>query len=281
MTFSVSFDVCTFYTFIQSNMIQIRFISFERLMNYQELIEEKQGSIKRLKNWPKKGQIKFKNFWTKYRQDLDYVLRGLTLKINAGENVGVCGRTGAGKSTIILSILRVLNASKGCIEIDGQDIQDLNLQFLRHNITLIPQDPILFQDTLKINLDPTGKKKDEELWKILKEIQLDQKFKKMKGLQTQIIEGGENLSSGEKQLVCIARAFLKKSKIILLDEATSSIDIKSEEIVQTALEKLFEDCTVITIAHRLNTIMNSDKILVLGAGKVLEYDSPQTLLKNP
>ncbi len=127
MTFSISFDVCTFYTFIFTNMIQIRLISFERLMNYLDIIQETQGEIKSLENWPSRGEIRFNNFWTKYRPDLDFVIKGLNFTIKAGEKIGVCGRTGAGKSTIILSILRVLKSVKGSLNIDGQDIARINL----------------------------------------------------------------------------------------------------------------------------------------------------------
>lgn len=193
--------------------------------------------------------------------------------------MGIIGRTGAGKSTIINSILRILEPASGKILIDGKDTTRYRLQDLRAAITVIEQDPTLLNGTIRENLDPAGKYSEEEIRQIAKECYLEDIIKSKGGLDAKI--SNESLSVGESQLLCICRAFLKKSKIILIDEATANIDVKNDELIQKVIANKFESCTVLTIAHRLTTLNNSDKILVLGAGEVLEYDRPEHLLTNP
>jgi len=196
--------------------------------------------------------------------------------------VGIVGRTGAGKSTIGMSLFRIVEPMSGKIIIDGVDISEIGLETLRKNITIIPQDPTLFTGSLKSNLDPFNEYSDAQLLKILDKAQLsDQIIGNRGGLSFEISENGANLSTGEKQLICIARAVLRKSKVILMDEATANIDINTEHSIQSLIKEAFEDSTVLIIAHRINTIINCDKVLVLSYGEVKEYDTPSNLLSDP
>jgi len=230
--------------------------------------------------WPPNGSIDFKHYYVKYRPNLPLVIKDLNVHIAHGEKIGIVGRTGSGKSTIFLSLLRMLESSQGTIYIDDVDISKLGLDDLRSKLTIIPQDPMLFKGTLRNNLDLLDKYSDEELWQSLERVCMKEKFQQENGLDTEIKEGGENLSAGEKQLLCIGRAILAQSKIILIDEATSNIDPKTEQIILDTIHNSFKDCTVITVAHRLKTIINSDKIMVMGQGKLLEFGNPQALIDN-
>ena len=204
----------------------------------------------------------------------------MNFSINTNEKIGVVGRTGSGKSTICLCLFRILEPLTGTIYIDDVDITKIGLDILRKSMTIIPQDPCLFEGSLKYNIDPFNINSDEEIIKILKEIGFEYKEDDKNILNKLIEQNGNNLSVGEKQLVCIARAILRKSKIVVMDEATANIDIKTEEKIQKALNLVFDNSTVITVAHRINTIINYDKILVLDNGEIIEFDSPKKLLKN-
>jgi len=207
------------------------------------------------------------------------VLNYLNFEIMPLQKIGVIGRKGSGKSTICLCLFRILEPLTGTIYIDDVDITKIGLDILRKSMTIIPQDPCLFEGTLKYNIDPFNVNNDEEIIKILNDIGFEHNDED--NILNKLIEqNGNNLSVGEKQLVCIARAILRKSKIIVMDEATASIDIKTEEKIQKALNLVFENSTVITVAHRINTIINYDKILVLDNGEIKEFDSPNNLLKN-
>ena len=211
------------------------------------------------KNWPKKAKIVIKNLSIKYRPSLPYVIRKLALRVRSGSKVGIVGRTGAGKTTLISSLYRTFDDYKGQIIIDGVEIRDLDLKVLRQAMTIIPQDPYLFEDTLRNNIDPMGEFSDEEIEAILTDVDLWRKFLELEGLYTKIEKEGGNLSQGEKQLVCMARALLFKKKLVLMDEATSNIDVKTEQIIQKLIKERFADSTVLVIAHRLNTILHCDK----------------------
>ena len=231
--------------------------------------------------WPQLGDIQFKNFYLKYRPETELVLKDLSFTIKDNEKIGVVGRTGAGKSTLCLALWRIVEAHSGAIFIDGVDISQIGLEQLRDKITIIPQDPTLFNGTLRFNLDPQGIYTDDELLELTSQAALDKLIARDdKGLDQPIEEHGQNLSSGEKQLLWIWRAILKKNKIVLMDEATANIDIKTEQVIQKLIKEKFKDSTVITIAHRLNTIINSDKVLVLDRGEVVEFENPQILLQN-
>ena len=214
---------------------------------------------KKKESWPKKGRIVIKNLSIRYRRGLPYVLNNLTLRIRSGSKVGIVGRTGAGKTTLITALYRTFQDYKGQILIDGVEIRKLDLKVLRQGMTIIPQDPYLFEDTLRNNIDPMKDFTDEEIQAILKDVDLWKKFAMLDGLTTKIEKEGSNLSQGEKQLVCLARALLFKKKLVLMDEATSNIDVKTEKTIQSLIKERFVDSTVLVIAHRLNTILHCDK----------------------
>ena len=265
-------------------------VSLERCDNYTKIIQEKYPVLntdKDLKLYPSydgkistfisQGKIKFTNYSVKYRPNTPLVLKNLNLEINPKEKIGVVGRTGSGKSTLCLCLFRLIEADEGSISIDDIDISKIGLEILRKNLTIIPQEPTLIEGTLRENVDPSENYSDEKIIEVLKEVGLDD-FLEGKNLEYIIENNGNNISIGEKQLICIARALIKKSKIILMDEATANIDYKTETFLQNSINKELKDCTVITIAHRIKTIINYDRILVLNNGEIVEFDSPQNLL---
>ena len=234
---------------------------------------------KHLENWPSKGCIELENYETRYRPGLDLVLRGINLTVGSEKKVGICGRTGAGKSSLTLALFRIIEPTLGQIIIDGKNISKLGLHQLRSRLTIIPQDPVLFTGNVRFNLDPTEEHNDEELWRALEHAHLKNHIKILDGgLEHEVTEGGSNFSVGQRQLMCLARALLRKTKILVLDEATAAIDMETDDLIQKTIRREFKECTVITIAHRLNTILDSDAIAVLSHGKLIEFDRPATLL---
>lgn len=234
--------------------------------------------------WPWKGGVLFKNVSMKYNPSSPLVLNRVTLSLPPGSTLGVVGRTGSGKSSLLLTLFRIVEIeSGGKIEIDGIDIRSISMKQLRENLAIIPQDPVLFAGTLASNLDANGKVAPDDMWKALEAVSPDlmRQFKATGGLDTQISEGGGNLSQGQRQLICLARALVKKSKILVLDEATSSVDAQTDQQVQDTIRREFVEkgVSVITVAHRLDTVLGYDKIAVLGEGELLEYGSPYDLLK--
>ncbi|EKX42001.1 hypothetical protein GUITHDRAFT_88223 [Guillardia theta CCMP2712] len=235
-----------------------------------------------LSDWPSRGEISFHNFSMRYRPDLPDVLSSVSLTIRAGEKVGICGRTGAGKSSLLMALFRMSLISGGRIEIDGQDITRAHVGLLREGLAIVPQEPMLFQGSIAYNLDPFGEYKEEQLWDALASVQLDVYVRSLpEKLEAQVGEGGSHLSVGQRQLLCMARALLRGTKILVLDEATAAVDHETDAMIQSAIRRACHSCTVITIAHRLNTILDYDKVLVLGQGQVLEFDSPNKLLSDP
>lgn len=228
--------------------------------------------------WPEKGSLVFNNFTTKYRPELLPVLKDINLTINPSEKIGVVGRTGAGKSSLTLCLFRILEAIKGEIKIDGIDISTIGLKDLRSRLAIIPQDAQLFDATVRENLDPEAAHSDDEIWRALESTDLSEHITELGGLNAQIAEGGSNLSNGQRQLIAIARALLTNSRILILDEATSAIDSMTDNYIQETIRKQFKDMTIITIAHRLRTIIDYDKILVLEKGTISEFDTPYNLL---
>ncbi|KAI8519550.1 Multidrug resistance-associated protein 1 [Branchiostoma belcheri] len=232
-------------------------------------------------HWPTEGKISLSSYQTRYRDGLDLVIKDITVNINSGEKIGIVGRTGAGKSSLVLALFRIIEAAGGEIVIDGVKISDIGLHDLRSRITVIPQDPVVFSGTLRVNLDPFEKHTDAEIWRALDLSHLKDFVTGLdKQLDHQVSEGGTNLSVGQRQLVCLARALLRKSKLLVLDEATASVDPETDALIQTTIRAQFADCTVLTIAHRLNTIMDSTRILVLDGGKVAEFDTPENLISS-
>ncbi|CAK9798979.1 Probable multidrug resistance-associated protein lethal(2)03659 [Anthophora quadrimaculata] len=232
------------------------------------------------KNWPTDGMIRFKNVYMRYSEDDPPVLKGLNIVIYPGEKIGIVGRTGAGKSSLISALFRLAKI-EGIIEIDGIDTGSICLEDLRRHISIIPQDPVLFSGTLRRNLDPFDEFMDKALWEVLDEVELkDAIITAGTGLQSRVLDRGSNYSVGQRQLVCLARAILRNNRILMLDEATANVDPQTDALIQHTIRKKFAKCTVLTIAHRLNTIMDSDKVLVMDKGRMAEYDHPHILLQN-
>jgi len=232
-------------------------------------------------NWPSEGKVQFENVSMRYRESLPLVLNKLNVTINPREKIGIVGRTGAGKSSLTMVILRLIELSEGKIIIDGVDISEIGLRDLRSKIGLIPQDPNLFSGTLRENLDPLEEYTEDEIWLSLERAHLKKFVEGLpEKLDTLVTEGGNNFSVGQKQLLCLGRTLLKNSQILILDEATASVDNETDLLIQDTIRKEFNDKTVITIAHRLYTIMDCDKIIVMDKGSIAEFDSPSKLLES-
>ncbi|KAM7536464.1 hypothetical protein Aperf_G00000087126 [Anoplocephala perfoliata] len=231
--------------------------------------------------WPE-GGIEFINYSTRYREDLDLVLHSISVSVRPGEKIGIAGRTGSGKSSLVLALFRIIEASEGEIRVDGINIAEIGLHDLRGRITLIPQDPVLFSGTLRFNLDPFNSHTDEAIWEalIIANLRSFVEEASSEGLNMQIAEGGGNLSQGQRQLIGLARALLRRSRILVLDEATAAVDPLTDQLIQQAVRKEFASSTVLTIAHRLNTILDYDRILVLDAGRLVEIGTPKELAKR-
>ncbi|NWU49610.1 MRP1 protein, partial [Dromas ardeola] len=263
--------------------IETNAVSIERVCEYAKMDKEKPWITSRRPpvGWPDRGIIEFVNYKAQYRTDLGLALNDVSFQTQSKEKVGIVGRTGAGKSTLTNCLFRVLEGSEGKIIIDGVDISTIGLHDLRGSLNIIPQDPVLFSGTVQSNLDPLGKHSDLELWEVLELCDLKDFVQSLpKKLLHEISEGGENLSVGQRQLVCLARVLLRKTKILVLDEATASVDMETDNSVQSTIKKEFHNCTILTIAHRLHTVMDSERVLVLDAGRILEYDTPQNLLQG-
>ncbi|CAL1548930.1 unnamed protein product, partial [Lymnaea stagnalis] len=237
------------------------------------------GDSPALDMWPSLGHIEFVNYSTRYRDGLDLVLNDVSFTIHPGEKIGIVGRTGAGKSSLMLAMFRLTEAASGLIRIDGVDISKIGLHTLRRGVTILPQDPVLFAGSLRVNLDPFNKCSEDELWHALDLANLKPFVQTLsKGLEHEVGEGGGKLSMGQRQLVCLARTLLRKTKILILDEATAAVDMETDDLIQRTVRTAFQDSTVLTIAHRLNTVLDYDRILVLQNGKIIEFDSPKHLL---
>ncbi|CAJ1081110.1 canalicular multispecific organic anion transporter 2 isoform X2 [Xyrichtys novacula] len=257
-------------------------VAVERVKEYSETKTEAPWDVDDKKpppEWPIKGNVDFHSYSVRYREGLDLVLKELTLSVKGGEKIGIVGRTGAGKSSMTLCLFRILEAAAGEITIDEVKIAEIGLHDLRSKLTIIPQEPVLFSGSLRMNLDPFEKYSDEEVWKALEHSHLHKFVTNQPAkLELECSEGGENLSVGQRQLVCLARALLRKTRILILDEATAAIDLETDDLIQSTIRTQFEDCTVFTIAHRLNTIMDYTRVLVLDKGQIAEFDTPANLI---
>ncbi|KAI8924733.1 P-loop containing nucleoside triphosphate hydrolase protein [Entophlyctis helioformis] len=233
-------------------------------------------------SWPTEGRIRFSNVVLKYQKFGVAVLKNVSCTIYPTEKIGIVGRTGSGKSTLLVSLLRIVEPCEGKITIDDLDVSQIGLHDLRNKVAIIPQEPVMFVGTLRSNLDPFHRSTDEEIWKALDAVQLGDKVRNMPSkLETAVTENGKSVSQGQRQLICIARAILSKAKILVLDEATASLDAQTDLLIQETIKKNFADLTMLTIAHRLNTIIECDRVLVMDAGKVVEFDEPVKLLDRP
>ncbi|CAH1274299.1 ABCC1 [Branchiostoma lanceolatum] len=264
--------------------LETNIVAVERIKEYAETETEADWVVDDNRppdNWPSEGKVNFNSYQTRYREGLDLVIKGIDVTIKGGEKIGIVGRTGAGKSSLTLAIFRIIEAAGGDIEIDGVNISKIGLHDLRGRITIIPQDPVLFSGTLRMNLDPFDSRTDQDIWVALELSHLKDFVMGLGAqLEHEVSEGGENLSVGQRQLVCLARALLRKSKILVLDEATAAVDLETDDLIQSTIRTQFADCTVLTIAHRLNTIMDSTRVLVLDAGRIAEFDAPQDLIAS-
>ncbi|XP_066556292.1 ATP-binding cassette sub-family C member 2 [Amia ocellicauda] len=263
--------------------IETNAVAIERVCEYVEMKKEAPWILPRRPppQWPEQGVLKFINYEACYRRGLQPALNDVTFQIGSREKVGIVGRTGAGKSTLSNCLFRIIEGQKGLILIDEVDIASIGLHDLREKLNIIPQDPILFSGTLRLNLDPLDRYSDAQLWLALEMCHLKDFVQILpKQLHHEVSEGGDNLSVGQRQLLCLARALLRKTQILVLDEATASIDIETDNLVQLTIRKAFADCTILTIAHRLQTIMDSDRVLVLDSGRIIEFDSPSNLIQQ-
>lgn len=264
--------------------LETQVVSLERIIEYTEIKTEAAWDNFMYRSpvgWPPSGRVKVENLSVCYRDGLDLVLKSISFEVNPGEKVGIVGRTGAGKSSLVLALFRLVEPVGGQILIDDVDISKLGLHDLRSKVTIIPQDPVIFAGTLRSNLDPFNEYLDEALWTSLDHAHLKSFVEGLPDLlYHQCGEGGENLSVGQKQLLCLSRALLRKTKILILDEATAAVDMETDELIQKTIREEFRDCTILTIAHRLNTVMDYDRILVLERGELVEYDTPGQLVQN-
>ena len=273
-------NLVTAITSVETNIIAV-----ERIKEYSNLNQEGSSDLfcitETVDKWPENGEICFEQYSARYREGLDLALNGVSCTIKSGEKVGVIGRTGAGKSSLAMAIFRLFESSSGRICIDKKDIANIDLMKLRSIITIIPQDPILFSGTIRMNLDPESKYTDEEVFAALKSSHLEVFITSLEnGLNYEITPDGDNLSVGQRQLVCLARAILRKNKILILDEATASVDIQTDSMIQETIREKFKNNTVITIAHRIDTILDYDRIMVLDKGELVAFGTIDDLVYN-
>uniref|UniRef100_A0A8C7UG21 Multidrug resistance-associated protein 4 n=1 Tax=Oncorhynchus mykiss TaxID=8022 RepID=A0A8C7UG21_ONCMY len=266
----------------QSAEVENMMTSVERVVEYTELESEAPWETDKRPppDWPRHGFITFDQVNFSYYADSPPVLKNITAVFRSREKVGIVGRTGAGKSSLISALFRLAEPD-GRISIDGVPTAEIGLHTLRQRISIIPQDPVLFTGTMRKNLDPFSQHTDEDLWNALGEVQLRTVVEELPGrLETMLAESGSNFSVGQRQLVCLARAILRRNKILIIDEATANVDPRTDGLIQQTIREKFRECTVLTIAHRLNTIIDCDRILVLDAGRIQEYNEPYVLLQN-
>lgn len=253
-------------------------ISVERISQYIDIKSERISSCENA--WPLSYNIEFKTVTLKYKRGGASALEDINFSIQENEKIGIVGRTGAGKSSLVSVLFRLANF-KGIVTIGGTDITTIPIEILRSNICIIPQDPVLFSISIRENLDPFQQFTDLELWDVLEQVDLKSFVRQLPScLDTQILEKGANLSVGQKQQFCLARALLRKNQILVLDEATASVDPKTDTLIRETIENRLSNCTLLIIAHRLHSVINCDKILVLDSGKVLEFGHPFNLLEN-
>lgn len=298
LSYALSFNDDVLWIVRLYAVMEMNMNSVERVREYMHVEKEAPAVIENspaTPDWPTKGSVEFSNLSLRYDSNLPLVIKNVSFKVDPCSKVGIVGRTGAGKSTIITALFRFLEADSGSILIDGIDISKVGLEELRTKLAIIPQDPTLFTGTIRFNLDPFSMYSDQEIFRALRSVHLipripdsdeiiehveDENFNKFLDLSSPVAEGGNNLSQGQRQLMCLARSLLKYPKILLLDEATASIDYDTDTRIQKTIREEFSNTTILTIAHRLRSIADYDKILVMNAGEVVEFDTPHNLLQK-
>ncbi|EXC02962.1 ABC transporter C family member 10 [Morus notabilis] len=265
-------------------MVANSIVSVERVEQYMHIPSEASEVIEAnrpAQNWPTFGKVEISNLKVRYRPNAPLVLHGISFTIEGGQKIGIVGRTGSGKTTLISVLFRLVEPTEGQILVDELDICTIGLHDLRSRFGIIPQDPTLFNGSVRYNLDPLSQYTDHEIWEVLEKCQLREAIQeKEKGLDSLVVEEGTNWSMGQRQLFCLGRALLKRSQILVLDEATASMDNTTDAILQRTIRREFADCTVITVAHRIPTVMDCSKVLALSDGKLVEYDEPSKLMNN-
>ena len=305
--FTIQYTRSIIWTIRSYSMLEMNMNAVERVVDYSELAIEDQDGHDVPAAWPTEGRLEITDLVAGYAPDLPPVLKGLSFSVEKGQRVGIVGRTGSGKSTFTLALFRFLtNFREGKIFVDGIDTSTIKLSVLRSRLAIIPQDPVLFSGTVRSNLDDFGEYSDEELRSALERVHLissrpttasgsgeqtpatgavqtpspviDTNINIFNSLSSRISEGGLNISQGQRQLLCLARAIARKPKIMVLDEATSAVDMGTDELIQKSIRTEFKGCTLLVIAHRLSTIADFDQILVMGDGKAVEFGTPKELL---
>ncbi|BAD52758.1 putative AtMRP4 [Oryza sativa Japonica Group] len=285
LSYGLSLNSVMFWAIWLSCNIENKMVSVERIKQFTNIPSEAEWRIKETApsaNWPHKGDIDIIDLKFRYRHNTPLVLKGITLSIHGGEKIGVVGRTGSGKSTLIQALFRIVEPSEGKIIIDGIDICTLGLHDLRSRFGIIPQEPVLFEGTIRSNIDPLQLYSDDEIWQALERCQLkDAVTSKPEKLDASVVDNGENWSVGQRQLLCLGRVMLKHSRILFMDEATASVDSRTDAVIQKIIREEFSACTIISIAHRIPTVMDCDRVLVIDAGLAKEFDSPANLIERP
>jgi ATP-binding cassette subfamily C (CFTR/MRP) protein 1 len=261
-------------------------VSPERMQEYIEISQEAPHRIPTMDppdhpEWPSAGSVRFDHVSFRYKEHDRLVLKDLSFTVKGGEKIGIVGRTGAGKSSLTMALFRINEIASGSISIDGVNVCKIGLKALREKLSIIPQNPVLFKGSLRSYLDPFGEFSDEELWGSIRQVGLGGRIgDEEKKLECVVEENGENFSVGERQMLCMARALLRHSRIVIFDEATAAIDHETDKALQQVIRTAFASSTVLTIAHRLDTILDSDRILVLDGGHIVEFASPEELVKR-
>jgi ABC-type multidrug transport system fused ATPase/permease subunit len=283
LSFALSYTGNVIWTLRRYANMELDMNSTERIVEYTILPVEDQGGIHPPAAWPTEGRVEVDDLVVSYAPELPPVLKGISFDVRPKERVGIVGRTGAGKSSLTLALFQFIRASSGSIFIDGIDISKVNLRDLRSRLAIIPQDPVLFSGTIRSNLDSFSEYTDEALQEALQRVHLVKSGGSDSGsaspagentnvftsLDSKVSEGGLNLSQGQRQLLCLARAIVSRPKILVLDEATSAVDMETDALIQKSIREEFTECSTLVIAHRLQTVVDYDRILVLGDGKVL------------
>lgn len=264
--------------------VEISMVSPERILEYSSIPAEGDSKVLQIEppaQWPVKSTVEFQNVVFSYKPGAPAVLKGLSFSVNNNEKIGIVGRTGAGKSSLTMALFRINELDSGRVLIDGKDIASMPLKSLRSKMSIIPQAPVLFKGPLRGYMDPFEEYSDAEIWEAFEKVEMKEQISVLEGqLQYELSENGENFSVGERQMLCMARAMLTKARVVVMDEATASIDHETEKKLQHMINRDFQNATVLTIAHRLATVLDSDRIMVLSEGRVVEFDSPRNLVKN-